>query len=75
MSLNVDLQCRISTEQVYQLEEIESGFWKLIEILNKIKAELKINSFLEFADYFDYLYDKIVAKQYIANKTLTFMGG
>lgn len=57
-------------EEVYQLEEFESGFWKLIQILNKIKAKLKIESFLELADYFEYRYAKL-----LRSKTLTFMRG
>lgn len=40
-------------EQLYQLEEFQNGFTKITEILDIIKVQLKIVSFLSFANYLE----------------------
>lgn len=48
---------------------------KSSEILEKIKTELKIESFLSLANYLEKLYKNIVAQKDIARNTLSFMDG
>lgn len=59
--------------QLYQLEEFGNGVFKITEILEKIKVELKIDSFLSLADYLEKLYENIVTLKDIPRKTLRFM--
>lgn len=47
-------------EKRYQLEESENVFYKFIEILDKIKSELKIESFLELSNYLEKLYENTI---------------
>lgn len=61
--------------QLYQLNELENGVLKISEILDRIKTELKIESFLSLTNYLEKLYESIVAQQDIARKTLAFMDG
>lgn len=56
--------------QLYQLEQLGSSFTKINETLEKIKIELKIDSFLCLADYLEKLLMKKILK-----KTLIFMEG
>lgn len=60
---------------IYNDFEIGNEFPRLIKILENIKIEHKIDSFIVLADYLETLYVQITAQKYIARKTLTYMDG
>lgn len=60
-------------QQLYEEKEINGDFTRFDKILSKIKNELKINSFLELADYFEKLYTDIMTQNDIAKKHIIFM--
>lgn len=57
------------------MEEFWNGVFKITEILEKIKVELKIYSFLSLANCLENLYENIVTQKDIPRKTLAFMDG
>lgn len=71
---NRSMMAPSAPEQIYQTEELWSGLSKFVEIFSKIKAVLKIDSFLEIPNYFQRLYEEVIDQQDIARKTLAFMG-
>lgn len=64
-----------SPVQLYQMNEFENCFTKITEILDKIKIELKIESFFDLANYLEEFYKILVAQQDVMRKTLVFMDG
>lgn len=62
-------------QQIYEINKFNGGFSKFTKILSKIKAKLKIGSFLELADYLEKLYAEIILQKDVARKTLIFMDG
>lgn len=63
------------TVHLYQVEKIDRGFIKISETLEKLKIELKVDSFVSLSDHPENLYEKILSQKDIARKTLTFMDG
>lgn len=56
-------------------ERFGNSFFKLSVIMDKIKAELKIQAFLELVNYFVKLYVNILSQKENGRKTLAFMDG
>lgn len=62
-------------KQLYQLEEFGNSFAKVTDIMEKIKDELKIQSFTELVKFLEKLYLNIVAQEEdVGRKTLTMDG-
>lgn len=59
-------------EQLYQINELKNGFTQFLEVLEKIKTDLKLNSFLELANYLAKVYEHIVAQIDIGKKNSCF---
>lgn len=60
-------------DSIYQSHELGNDVTKLFQILDKIKFELRINSFSDLTNYLENLYFEITKQTEIANKTLKFM--
>lgn len=49
--------------QFHKFKEFGNGVYKITKILDKIKIELKIDSFVNLANYLEKLFENIVAQK------------
>lgn len=59
----------------FEAQEIGNRLPRIIEIILKIKNELKIDAFIDLVTHVENLYSQIITHKDVSLKTLTFMDG